>query len=91
VAAKELQALLTKPSLDGIPLLVLGNKNDLPGALDTQQLIAQLNLQVCVRVCLRVCVRVCVCVQHGRCTSLVGTLPLWCVCLMPLPLRCRRR
>jgi hypothetical protein len=46
VAAKELLALLAKPSLDGIPLLVLGNKNDLPGALGTQQLIQQLELQV---------------------------------------------
>jgi ADP-ribosylation factor-like protein 8 len=46
VAAKELMALLAKPSLDGIPLLVLGNKNDLPGALGTQQLIQQLELQV---------------------------------------------
>jgi hypothetical protein len=46
VAAKELHALLAKPSLDGIALLVLGNKNDLPGALGTQQLIQQLELQV---------------------------------------------
>lgn len=45
VAAKELHALLAKPSLDNIPLLVLGNKNDLPGALGTQQLIQQLDLQ----------------------------------------------
>ena len=46
VAAKELQALLSKQSLDGIPLLVLGNKNDLPGALTTEQLIPQLELEV---------------------------------------------
>eukprot|EP00775_Hariotina_reticulata_P012566 gene12566-12698_t len=45
VSAKELHALLTKPSLDGIPLLVLGNKNDLPGSLGTQQLIEKLGLQ----------------------------------------------
>jgi ADP-ribosylation factor-like protein 8 len=38
--------LLDKPSLRGIPLLVLGNKNDLPGALTTPQLIDQLGLQV---------------------------------------------
>lgn len=49
VSAKELHALLTKPSLDGIPLLVLGNKNDLPGALNTQQLIDKTQLQV--RIC----------------------------------------
>lgn len=29
----ELYALLSKPSLEGIPLLVLGNKNDVDGAL----------------------------------------------------------
>lgn len=46
VSSKELHALLTKPSLDGIPLLVLGNKNDLPGALGTQQLIEKMQLQV---------------------------------------------
>jgi ADP-ribosylation factor-like protein 8 len=46
VSAKELTALLTKPSLQGIPLLVLGNKNDLPGALGTQQLIERMGLQV---------------------------------------------
>ncbi|KAF6260021.1 P-loop containing nucleoside triphosphate hydrolase protein [Scenedesmus sp. NREL 46B-D3] len=45
VSAKELTALLTKPSLQGIPLLVLGNKNDLPGALGTQQLIERMTLQ----------------------------------------------
>lgn len=44
-AAKELHALLERPSLEGIPLLVLGNKNDLPGALATQQLIEKLGLQ----------------------------------------------
>lgn len=46
VSSKELHALLTKTSLDGIPLLVLGNKNDLPGALGTQQLIDKMQLQV---------------------------------------------
>ena len=45
-SAKELQELLSKPSLTGIPLLVLGNKNDLPEALSTDQLIARLDLQV---------------------------------------------
>jgi hypothetical protein len=49
VSAKELTALLTKPSLQGIPLLVLGNKNDLPGALGTQQLIERMGLQVRTR------------------------------------------
>ena len=31
--------LLDKPQLDGIPVLVLGNKKDLPGVLDERQLI----------------------------------------------------
>ncbi|GBG00146.1 ADP-ribosylation factor 8B [Raphidocelis subcapitata] len=43
-AARELHSLLERPSLDGIPLLVLGNKNDLPGALTTQQLIERMDL-----------------------------------------------
>ena len=30
----------------GIPLLVLGNKNDLPGALGTQELIERMGLKV---------------------------------------------
>lgn len=38
----ELHNLLQKPQLDGIPVLVLGNKKDLPGALDEKQLIEQL-------------------------------------------------
>jgi len=44
-ARTELQELLLKPSLNGIPLLVLGNKNDLPGALSTGELIDRLDLK----------------------------------------------
>ncbi|WAR25794.1 AR8BA-like protein, partial [Mya arenaria] len=40
----ELHNLLDKPQLQGIPVLVLGNKRDLPGALDEKQLIDQMNL-----------------------------------------------
>ena len=40
----ELQSLLAKPQLEGIPVLVLGNKNDLPGALNAEQLIEQMDL-----------------------------------------------
>jgi hypothetical protein len=47
-ATRELHALLEKTSLGSVPLLVLGNKNDLPGALGTQELIDRMNLQVCV-------------------------------------------
>jgi len=39
LAKSELFALLDKPTMAGIPVLVLGNKSDLPAALDDQQLI----------------------------------------------------
>lgn len=45
-ARNELLELLAKPSLRGIPLLVLGNKNDIPGALSTGEIIEQLDLKV---------------------------------------------
>jgi len=45
-ARNELHELLAKPSLTGIPLLVLGNKNDLPTALSTNELIDRLELKV---------------------------------------------
>ena len=38
----ELHNLLDKPQLQGIPILVLGNKRDLQGALDEKQLIDQM-------------------------------------------------
>ncbi len=38
----ELSQLLDKPQLEGIPVLVLGNKKDLPNALDEKQLIERL-------------------------------------------------
>ena len=44
-ARLELAELLGKPSLHSIPLLVLGNKNDLPGALSTTDLIDRLDLK----------------------------------------------
>ncbi|KAJ7999041.1 hypothetical protein DPEC_G00211280 [Dallia pectoralis] len=40
----ELHNLLEKPQLQGIPVLVLGNKRDLQCALDEKQLIEKLNL-----------------------------------------------
>uniref|UniRef100_A0A8C4ZMG2 ADP-ribosylation factor-like 8Ba n=1 Tax=Gadus morhua TaxID=8049 RepID=A0A8C4ZMG2_GADMO len=40
----ELHNLLDKPQLQGIPVLVLGNKRDLPSALDEKQLIEKMNL-----------------------------------------------
>ncbi|KNC52212.1 ADP-ribosylation factor-like protein 8A [Thecamonas trahens ATCC 50062] len=42
---EELHALLSKVQLSGIPLLVLGNKNDLPEALSSEDLIEALDLQ----------------------------------------------
>lgn len=38
----ELLQLLDKPQLDSIPVLVLANKKDLPGALDERQLIERM-------------------------------------------------
>jgi ADP-ribosylation factor-like protein 8 len=43
-AKTELHNLLDKPQLLGIPVLVLGNKRDLPNALDEKKLIDELNL-----------------------------------------------
>ncbi|KAA1112568.1 hypothetical protein PGT21_002270 [Puccinia graminis f. sp. tritici] len=40
----ELQSLITKPELNGIPLLVLGNKNDLEQSLKVADLIEKLEL-----------------------------------------------
>lgn len=44
-ARAELHELLARPSLAGTPLLVLGNKNDLPEALSAAELIARMGLQ----------------------------------------------
>lgn len=43
-ARNELHNLVEKPQLAGIPILVLGNKNDLPGSLSAEQLIDRLGL-----------------------------------------------
>ncbi|MCJ1466291.1 hypothetical protein MMC07_004910 [Pseudocyphellaria aurata] len=45
IAKDELHALLEKPVLDGIPLLVLGNKSDLPDKLSVDELIEALDLK----------------------------------------------
>ncbi len=42
MARNELRNLLEKPQLAGIPVLVLGNKNDLPNSLACEQLIDRL-------------------------------------------------
>jgi len=42
LATNELFALLDKPTMAGIPVLVLGNKSDLPAALDAKQLIEKM-------------------------------------------------
>lgn len=44
-AEEELHYLLAKPAMEGIPLLVLGNKSDLPNHLDTNALMERLNLK----------------------------------------------
>ncbi|KAJ7013349.1 hypothetical protein NC653_003133 [Populus alba x Populus x berolinensis] len=42
VSRSELHDLLSKPSLSGIPLLVLGNKIDKPGALSKEDFMEQI-------------------------------------------------
>jgi ADP-ribosylation factor-like protein 8 len=42
VSRSELHDLLSKPSLSGIPLLVLGNKIDKPGALSKEDFMEQM-------------------------------------------------
>eukprot|EP00188_Purpureofilum_apyrenoidigerum_P001917 Plantae.Rhodophyta-Purpureofilum_apyrenoidigerum.ctg21091.p1 GENE.Plantae.Rhodophyta-Purpureofilum_apyrenoidigerum.ctg21091~~Plantae.Rhodophyta-Purpureofilum_apyrenoidigerum.ctg21091.p1 ORF type:complete len:194 (+),score=44.26 Plantae.Rhodophyta-Purpureofilum_apyrenoidigerum.ctg21091:161-742(+) len=42
LARVELHSLLSKPSLRGIPLLVLGNKNDLPAAVKSERELAEI-------------------------------------------------
>lgn len=49
VATEELHELVSKPSLDGIPLLVLGNKSDLPDKLSVDELIEQMDLKSITR------------------------------------------
>jgi ADP-ribosylation factor-like protein 8 len=43
----ELHNLLDKPQLTGIPVLVLGNKRDLPHALDENGLIERMYVRWC--------------------------------------------
>ncbi|KAI9840718.1 MAG: ADP-ribosylation factor-like protein 8B [Sclerophora amabilis] len=45
VARDELHALLERPYLQGIPLLVLGNKSDLPEKLSVDELIEAMDLK----------------------------------------------
>ena len=49
VATEELQELTSKPTLDGIPLLVLGNKSDLPNKLSVDELIEVMDLKSITR------------------------------------------
>lgn len=44
MARNELRNLLEKPQLSAIPVLVLGNKNDIPDALTAEQLVDRLGL-----------------------------------------------
>lgn len=45
VATEELHELMSKPTLDGIPLLVIGNKSDLPAKLSVDELIEAMDLK----------------------------------------------
>ncbi|KXL42918.1 MAG: hypothetical protein FE78DRAFT_476307 [Acidomyces sp. 'richmondensis'] len=49
VAKEELHSLLEKPAMEGIPLLVLGNKSDLSDHLTVDELIERLDLKVVSR------------------------------------------
>ena len=44
-ARQQLHGLLEWQSLEGIPLLVLGKKNDLEGALTEEEIIEELSLR----------------------------------------------
>ena len=44
-AREELHALMSQPTLEGIPLLVLGNKSDLPDKLSVDELIDSMDLK----------------------------------------------
>ncbi|KRX04149.1 P-loop containing nucleoside triphosphate hydrolase [Pseudocohnilembus persalinus] len=44
-ASTQLHQLISYPSLEGIPLLVLGNKNDLKESLQEQQLVEKMDLK----------------------------------------------
>ena len=44
IAKMQLHQLVQWPSIEGVPLLVLGNKNDLPGALDENGIIQAMDL-----------------------------------------------
>jgi len=45
ISNEELHELLSKPSLKNIPLLVLGNKRDLPEALEERVLLERMNIE----------------------------------------------
>lgn len=70
-AKNELHSLLEKPNLAHIPLLVLGNKNDLEGALKSEQLVESLDLQSlstsrevsCYSISAKNCVNIDICIQ----------------------------
>jgi ADP-ribosylation factor-like protein 8 len=45
LAKDELHSLMSQQTLDGIPLLVLGNKSDLPDKISVDELIDSLDLK----------------------------------------------
>ena len=44
LAQKEMQSLLAQPTLAGVPLLVLLNKNDLPTAVSPEEVVKELSV-----------------------------------------------
>lgn len=52
----ELHSLIDKPQLAGIPVLVLGNKRDLPNALDEVELIDRMYVYIlCINIAPKIC------------------------------------
>ncbi|KAK1799960.1 hypothetical protein P4O66_006473 [Electrophorus voltai] len=85
----ELHNLLDKPQLQGIPVLVLGNKRDLNDALDEKQLIEKMNLaaiqdrEIC---CYSVSCKEKDNIARSGCTGNPASpgchIPLWCALAM---------
>eukprot|EP00271_Cylindrocystis_brebissonii_P002614 TRINITY_DN13381_c0_g1_i1.p1 TRINITY_DN13381_c0_g1~~TRINITY_DN13381_c0_g1_i1.p1 ORF type:complete len:187 (-),score=35.47 TRINITY_DN13381_c0_g1_i1:1007-1567(-) len=74
VACRELHALLSKPSLSGIPLLVLGNKCDKPESLSKDALIEQMDLRTLSQTDREVCCYIISCKNSTNIDSVIDWL-----------------
>lgn len=66
--AKLLHDLMQRPSVRGVPLLVLGNKSDLPHALSSSELSDRMRLDVRCSLAVLSCTSACV--PWGECVGL---------------------